>query len=83
MALCSFDEAYTIPSKKAALISLRTMQILADEMGLKDTVDPLGGSYYIEWLTGKMEKKIVECMQKVDAIGGMIKAVETIMSEKS
>jgi methylmalonyl-CoA mutase N-terminal domain/subunit len=77
MALCSYDEAYTIPSKKAALISLRTMQILADEMGLKDTVDPLGGSYYIEWLTDKMEKKIVECMQKVDAIGGMIKAVET------
>jgi methylmalonyl-CoA mutase N-terminal domain/subunit len=77
MALCSYDEAYTIPSKKAALISLRTMQILADEMGLKDTVDPLGGSYYIEWLTDKMEKKIVKCMDKVEDIGGMIEAVKS------
>lgn len=77
MALCSYDEAYTIPSKKAALISLRTMQILADEMGLKDTVDPLGGSYYIEWLTDKMEKKIVKCMDKVKDIGGMIEAVKS------
>jgi methylmalonyl-CoA mutase N-terminal domain/subunit len=76
MALCSYDEAYTIPSKKAALLSLRTMQILADEMGLKDTVDPLGGSYYIEWLTGEMERKIVEVMDKVEALGGMVKAVQ-------
>jgi methylmalonyl-CoA mutase N-terminal domain/subunit len=77
MALCSYDEAYTIPSKKAALISLRTMQILADEMGLTDTVDPLGGSYYIEWLTGEMEKRISETMQKIENFGGMVKAVET------
>ncbi|MFQ6109324.1 MAG: methylmalonyl-CoA mutase [Candidatus Aminicenantales bacterium] len=77
MALCSYDEAYTIPSKKAALISLRTMQILADEMGLRDTVDPLGGSYYIEWLTNEMEKRIVECMQKVEELGGMIRAIES------
>lgn len=76
MALCSYDEAYTIPSKKAALISLRTMQILADEMGLKDTVDPLGGSYYIEWLTEEMEKKIAGLLGKIDAMGGMIKAVQ-------
>jgi methylmalonyl-CoA mutase N-terminal domain/subunit len=75
MALCSYDEAYTIPSKKAALLSLRTMQILADEMGLKDTVDPLGGSYYIEWLTNQMEDKIVAVMQKVEDMGGMVKAV--------
>jgi methylmalonyl-CoA mutase N-terminal domain/subunit len=76
MALCSYDEAYTIPSKKAALISLRTMQILADEMGLKDTVDPLGGSYYIEWLTREMEKRIVASMEEVEKYGGMVKAVE-------
>jgi methylmalonyl-CoA mutase N-terminal domain/subunit len=76
MALCSYDEAYTIPSKKAALLSLRTMQILADEMGLTDTVDPLGGSYYVEWLTEEMEKRIVEVMDKVEAMGGMVKAVE-------
>jgi len=76
MALCSYDEAYTIPSKKAALISLRTMQILADEMGLKDTVDPLGGAYYVEWLTNEMEKKIMECMERVESMGGMIKAIK-------
>jgi methylmalonyl-CoA mutase N-terminal domain/subunit len=76
MALCSYDEAYTIPSKKAALISLRTMQILADEIGLRDTVDPLGGAYYIEWLTNEMEKKIVECMERVESMGGMVKAVQ-------
>jgi len=77
MALCSYDEAYTIPSKKAALISLRTMQILADEMGLRDTVDPLGGSYYIEWLTNEMEKKITACMEDVEERGGMIRAIES------
>lgn len=77
MALCSYDEAYTIPSKKAALISLRTMQILADEMGLTDTVDPLGGSYYIESLTQEMEKKIVSCMNRIEEMGGIVKAVET------
>jgi methylmalonyl-CoA mutase N-terminal domain/subunit len=77
MALCSYDEAYTIPSKKAAKISLRTMQILADEMGLCDTVDPLSGSYYIEWLTKKMEEKIIKCMDLVEKQGGMIKAVES------
>jgi methylmalonyl-CoA mutase N-terminal domain/subunit len=77
MALCSYDEAYTIPSKKAALLSLRTMQILADEMGLRDTADPLGGSYYVEWLTNEMEKKITACMEEVEKKGGMVKAVET------
>jgi methylmalonyl-CoA mutase N-terminal domain/subunit len=76
MALCSYDEAYTIPTEKAALISLRTMQILAEEMGLCDTVDPLGGSYYVEWLTNEMEKRIVAEMQRVDsAMGGIVRAV--------
>lgn len=85
MALCSYDEAYTIPSKKAALLSLRTMQILADEIGLRDTVDPLGGSYYVEWLTGEMEKRIEKTMKKVEAAGGIVKAVKegTIQSEVS
>jgi methylmalonyl-CoA mutase N-terminal domain/subunit len=75
MALCSYDEAYTIPTEKAALISLRTMQILIEEMGLADTVDPLAGSYYVEWLTNEMEKKIVEEMAKVDEMGGIVKAI--------
>ncbi len=75
-ALCCYDEAYTIPSAKASLISLRTMQILAEEMGLCDTVDPLAGSYYIEWLTTEMEKRIVAEMRRVDEQwGGIVNAV--------
>lgn len=76
-ALCSFDEAYTIPTPKAALLSLRTFQILMEEIGLRDTVDPLAGSYFIETLTKQMEQKIIEEMKKIDDMGGMIKAVET------
>jgi methylmalonyl-CoA mutase N-terminal domain/subunit len=76
-ALCSFDEAYTIPTPRAALLSLRTFQILMEEIGLRDTVDPLAGSYFIETLTKQMEEKIVEEMRRVDEVGGMIKAVET------
>jgi methylmalonyl-CoA mutase N-terminal domain/subunit len=77
MALCSYDEAYTIPTPQAAIISLRTMEILLEEMGLRDTVDPLGGSYYIESLTTQMEEKITEEMTRVEEIGGMAHAVET------
>ncbi len=76
MALCCYDEAYTIPSEKASLLSLRTMQILADEMGLTDTVDPLAGSYYVEWLTNEMEMRIVAEIKRVDAeMGGIVNAV--------
>jgi methylmalonyl-CoA mutase, N-terminal domain len=83
-ALCCYDEAYTIPTPKAQLISLRTMQILADEMGLSDTVDPLAGSYYLEWLTSKMEEQIVAEMRQVDqAWGGIVKAVsEGLVQQK-
>jgi methylmalonyl-CoA mutase N-terminal domain/subunit len=75
MALCSYDEAYTIPSEKAARISLRTMQILIEEMGLCDTVDPLAGSYYVETLTNQMEARIRTVMKEVDEQGGIVKAV--------
>jgi methylmalonyl-CoA mutase N-terminal domain/subunit len=76
MALCSYDEAYTIPTEKAALISLRTMQILVDELGLCDTVDPLGGSYYVEWLTDEIERRILAEMHRVDGeMGGIVRAV--------
>jgi len=75
MALCSYDEAYTIPTPHAALISLRTLQLLMDEVGLRDTVDPLAGSYFIETLTKQMEEKIVEEMAKIDKMGGMVKAI--------
>ncbi|MHC4695611.1 MAG: acyl-CoA mutase large subunit family protein [Planctomycetota bacterium] len=75
MALCSYDEAYTIPSEKAARISLRTMQILIEEMGLCDTVDPLAGSYYVETLTNQMEERIRTVMDEVDAQGGIVQAI--------
>jgi methylmalonyl-CoA mutase N-terminal domain/subunit len=76
MALCSYDEAYTIPTEKAARISLRTMQILQEEMGLCDTVDPLAGSYYVETLTNQIEKHIADKMKEIDAMGGIVKAIE-------
>lgn len=77
IALCSYDEAYTIPTPHSALISLRTLQILMDEVGLRDTVDPLAGSYFIETLTKQMEEKIVEEMAKIDRLGGMVKAISS------
>ncbi|MCP5367837.1 MAG: acyl-CoA mutase large subunit family protein [Hyphomicrobiales bacterium] len=75
MALCCYDEAYTIPTPKAQRISLRTMQLLIEEIGLTDTVDPLGGSYYVETLTNQMEEKIVAAMDWVAEQGGMVRAV--------
>jgi methylmalonyl-CoA mutase N-terminal domain/subunit len=74
-ALCSFDEAYTIPTPRAALLSLRTLEILMDEVGLRDTVDPLAGSYFIESLTKQMEDKICVEMDRIQKMGGMTTAV--------
>jgi methylmalonyl-CoA mutase N-terminal domain len=74
-ALCSFDEAYAIPTERSALLSLRTLQILMDEVGMRDTVDPLAGSYFIETLTKQMEEKIWEEMRDVEDHGGIVKAV--------
>ena len=76
-ALCSFDEAYTIPTPRAALLSLRTLEIIMDEVGLRDTVDPLAGSYFIETLTKQMEEKILEEMKQIQEIGGMVHAVDS------
>ncbi len=77
MALCSYDEAYTIPTEKSAELSLRTMQIMIHEMGICDTVDPLGGSYYVEALTDRFEEEIKKEMKTVDKWGGIINAVAT------
>ena len=71
-ALCSFDEAYTIPTERSALLSLRTCQILMEEVGMRDTVDPLAGSYFIETLTKQMEEKIEEEMDEIEKQGGMV-----------
>ncbi|MBK9135781.1 MAG: methylmalonyl-CoA mutase [Betaproteobacteria bacterium] len=75
MALCSYDEAYTIPTEYSARLSLRTMQLLIEEMGLAETVDPLGGSFYVETLTNQMRALIEQQMAEVDAEGGIVKLV--------
>ena len=77
MALPTYDEAYTIPSPKAQLIALRTMQICAEESGVADTVDPLGGSYYVESLTNEMEKAIQAEIDHVGRLGGIVEAVKS------
>jgi methylmalonyl-CoA mutase N-terminal domain/subunit len=77
MALPTYDEAYTIPSPKAQLIALRTMQICAEETGVADTVDPLGGSYFVEALTGEMEAKIGEELAAIERMGGVVEGVKS------
>lgn len=72
----SMDEALALPSEKAARIALRTQQIIAEESGVTDTVDPVGGSYYIEWLTDKMEEETYQYWDKVEKLGGVLPAIE-------
>ncbi len=75
MALCCYDEAYTIPSEYAQRVSLRTMQMLMEEMGLCDTVDPLAGSYYVETMTNEMRAEMEKIMAEVDAEGGIVNLI--------
>ena len=72
----AYDEALALPTDRAALIALRTQQIIAEETGVANTVDPLGGSYYLEALTEKMEQVALEYFRKIDAMGGMVAAIE-------
>src|SRR6267142_1651366 len=72
----AYDEALALPTDKAALIALRTQQIIAEETGVANTVDPLGGSYFVESLTNKMEEGALEYFDRIDAMGGMVEAVE-------
>jgi methylmalonyl-CoA mutase N-terminal domain/subunit len=71
-----FDEALALPTEDAARIALRTQQILAYESGVANTADPLGGSYFVERLTKDMEEGAFEYFRKLDAMGGMVKAIE-------
>ena len=71
----SLDETLALPSEKAVRIALRTQQIIAEESGVTNTIDPLGGSYYIEALTNEMEKGAYEYFKKLDDLGGMISAI--------
>jgi len=72
----SFDEALSLPTEEAVRIALRTQQIIAYESGVPNTVDPLGGSYYLESLTNQIEQRAREYLDKIDAMGGMLKAIE-------
>jgi len=73
----SMDESLALPSEKAVKIALRTQQIIAYETGVINTVDPLGGSYFVEALTDKMEKQANEIFDQIDAFGGVIPAIES------
>lgn len=73
----SYDEAICLPSEDAALIALRTQQIISDETRITNTVDPLAGSYYIEWLTDELEERVWNYMAKIEKIGSIDKALST------
>jgi methylmalonyl-CoA mutase, N-terminal domain len=73
----SYDEAWALPSEKAATVALRTQQIIAEETGVADTIDPLGGSYYVEWLTDQMEEKAFEYFDKIERAGGLLNSIKT------
>jgi len=72
----AYDEAWALPTEPAALIAIRTQQIIAEETGVADVVDPLGGSYYVEWLTDEMEQRTYEYLSKIEDIGGILAAIK-------
>jgi methylmalonyl-CoA mutase N-terminal domain/subunit len=73
----AMDEALSLPTEMAARVALRTQQVIAHESGVADTVDPLAGSYAIEELTGEIERRATDYIEKIDAMGGMLRAIET------
>ena len=76
LALSCFDEGLAIPTEFAQQMALRTQQIIAHETGVTEVTDPLGGSYYVEWLTAELEREVKEEMDRIEAMGGAIAAVE-------
>jgi methylmalonyl-CoA mutase, N-terminal domain len=78
----SMDETYALPTEQAVAIALRTQQILAGESGVANTVDPLAGSYYVETLTREMEQGCWDYFEKIDAIGGMVRAIESCFPQR-
>ncbi|MBS7288194.1 MAG: methylmalonyl-CoA mutase family protein [Candidatus Freyarchaeota archaeon] len=72
----SYDEALALPSEEAVKVALRTQQIIAYEMGVADTIDPLGGSYYVEWLTDMIEEEALKYIERIENMGGMVAAIE-------
>ncbi|MDY6970951.1 MAG: methylmalonyl-CoA mutase family protein [Thermodesulfobacteriota bacterium] len=72
----SLDEVLSLPTEEAATIALRTQQIIAEESGVANTIDPLGGSYFVEALTNQIEEEALEIIQRIDDMGGMLAAIE-------
>ncbi len=72
----SYDEALALPSEESVTIAMRTQQVIAYESGVTNTVDPLAGSYYIEYLTNEIERRAMEYIKKIDELGGMLAAIE-------
>jgi methylmalonyl-CoA mutase, N-terminal domain len=73
----SFDEAWALPTEQAVEVALRTQQIIAEETGVPSVIDPLGGSYYVEWLTEQMEEEAYKYFDRIEAAGGLLKAIKT------
>ena len=78
----SLDEVLAIPTEEAATIALRTQQIIAEESGVANTIDPLGGSYFVEALTNELEEEAFEIIRKIDDMGGMLSAIEKNYPQK-
>jgi methylmalonyl-CoA mutase, N-terminal domain len=72
----SLDETFALPTEDSVTIALRTQQIIAHESGVANTIDPLGGSYYVEWLTDRLEAEALDYIRRIDEMGGMVSAIE-------
>jgi len=73
----SYDEAWALPTEQAVEVALRTQQIIAEETGVASVIDPLGGSYYVEWLTEQMEEEAYKYFDRIEAAGGLLRAIKT------
>jgi methylmalonyl-CoA mutase N-terminal domain/subunit len=78
----SYDETWALPTEEAVTVALRTQQIIAEETGAALTIDPLGGSYYLETLTDEMEARALEYIERIDRMGGMIRAIDEGFPQK-
>jgi methylmalonyl-CoA mutase N-terminal domain/subunit len=72
----SLDETYALPTEEAVTIALRTQQIVAEESGVAALIDPLAGSYHVEWMTNELERRAIEYIERIDAMGGMLGAID-------
>ena len=73
----SYDEAWALPTEQAVQVALRTQQIIAEETGVTSVMDPLGGSYYVEWLTDKLEEEAYRYFDRIERAGGILEAIKS------